>query len=208
MKKAATRLTGGSSGLSLIGNYKFVGLAILCALQFSVATMHAQLSGSSGFETANELTSASQPGQAQDLLLDRAAKSFWGNMWAALAEWRQNHFTVYLLAVSAWAGVAVGILVALLGHYGADPRAKWRDVRKKTTRLAAACGLAVSVSLVGIMLSAPSPGRLTYLVSSAVICALGAALICHVFFLTVRRFRQRRAEIAGMFFDERRMGGI
>jgi MFS family permease len=209
VKRVVTRLTGDTSKWSHIENHKIVGLAILCIVQFSVATMHArELSESSDFETIEELTPVSQKGQAQDLFLDRAVKSSWENVSATLAEWRQNHFTIYLFSVSSLAGFGVGILAALLGHYGADRRARWRDALKKSTWLAAACGSGVSVLLVGIILSVPSHGRLTYLVFSAVICALGAALACSLCFMIVRRFRQRRAEIAGIFFNEDRMGGV
>jgi hypothetical protein len=143
-----------------------------------------------------------------DLLLDHAVKAAWGSVAATLAVWRQKHFVSYLFGVSALAGFGLGIIAALLGHYGADPRAKWQDVRKKATFLAGACGLGGSVLLVGVILYIPSHGRLTYLVFSAVICALGAAVACSVLFVIVRRIRERRAKMAGLLFNQDRMRGF
>jgi len=163
----------------------------------------------SNFDTIDKVAPAPQSeSNSDDLLLDQAVKFSVGNVATTLAFWRDNYFTSYVLGVSVLAGFAVGILAALLAHYGADPRSKWKDVRKMSTWLAAACGLGIAVLLVGLILSIPGHGRLTYLVFSAVTCALGAVLACSIYFVIARRIRQRRAEKSGLIFNQERMQGF
>jgi hypothetical protein len=151
-------------------------------------------------------TSTSAP--ANELPLDSAVKSFVGNVSSILALWRSNYFTLYLFTVSVLTGLGLGLMAALLAHYGCDPRATWKNVRKKSTWLAAACGLGTAVLLVGVMLPIPPQGRFTYLVLSAATCAASAALGCLLCFAVVRRIRQGRADKAGLRFNLERMKGF
>ena len=153
-------------------------------------------------------TTSSTSAPANELLLDSTVKSFFGDASLTMTRWRSNHFTLYLFTVSALTGLGVGFMAALLAHYGCDPRATWKNVRKKSTWLAAACGLGTAVLLVGVMLPIPPQGRFTYLVLSAATCAASAALGCLLCFVVVRRIRQGRAVKSGRLFNLERMKGF
>jgi len=153
-------------------------------------------------------TTASTSAPPIELLLDSTVKSFFGDTSSTLTRWRSNHFTLYLFTVSVLTGLGMGFMAALLAHYGCDPRATWRNVRKKSTWLAAACGLGTAVLLVGVMLPIPPQGRFTYLVLSAATCAASAALGCLLCFVVVRRIRQVSADKAGLLFNLERMKGF
>ena len=153
-------------------------------------------------------TTSSTSAPANELLLDSTVKSFFGDASLTMTRWRSNHFTLYLFTVSVLTGLGVGFMAALLAHYGCDPRATWKNVRKKSTWLAAACGLGTAVLLVGVMLPIPPQGRLTYLVLSAATCAASAALGCLLCFVVVRRIRQGRAVKSGRLFNLERMKGF
>lgn len=141
-------------------------------------------------------------------LLESTLKSFFVDTSAALSRWRSNHFTLYLFITSLLTGLGLGLGSALLAHYGCDPRAAWKDVRKKSTWLAAAGGLGAAVFLVGVMLPIPPSGRVTYLVLSAATCALSAALGCWFCFVVVRSIRQGRAGRSGLRLNLERMKGF
>jgi len=161
------------------------------------------------FDNFEDLQSTPQTSsRAGDLALDHAVKSSLHHVFATLALWESDHFTVYLLVVSILAGLGVGIIAALLAHYGTDPRAHWKEVRAKTTWLSAGCGLGVAIFLVGVMLSVPAHGRFTYLVLSAATCASGAALACLIWFSVVRWINQRRAAMSGFMISQERMKGF
>ena len=162
-----------------------------------------------GFDHLDEMkTTASTSAPANELPLDSTIKSFVGDISATLTRWRSNYFTLYLFTVSILTGLGVGFMASLLAHYGCDPRATWKNVRKKSTWLAAACGLGTAVLLVGVMLPIPPQGRLTYLVLSAATCAASAALGCSLCFVIVRRIRQGRAVKSGLLFNLERMKGF
>ena len=153
-------------------------------------------------------TNSSTSVPANELLLDSTVKSFFGDASSTLARWRSNHFTLYLFTISVLTGLGVGFVAALLAHYGCDPRATWKSVWKKSTWLAAACGLGTAVLLVGVMLPTPPQGRFTYLVLAAATCAASAALGCSLCFVIVRRIRQGRANRAGLQLNLERMKGF
>jgi peptidoglycan/LPS O-acetylase OafA/YrhL len=162
-----------------------------------------------GFDHLDKMkTTSSTSAPTNELLLDSTVKSFFGDASSTLTRWRSNHFTLYLFTVSVLTGLGVGFMAALLAHYGCDPRATWRTVRKKSTWLAAACGLGTAVLLVGVMLPIPPQGRFTYLVLSAATCAASAALGCLLCFVVVRRIRQGRAVKSGLLFNLERMKGF
>jgi hypothetical protein len=162
-----------------------------------------------GFDHLDKMkTTSSTSAPANELLLDSTVKSFFGDASSTLTRWRSNHFTLYLFTVSVLTGLGVGFMAALLAHYGCDPRATWRNVRNKSTWLAAACGLGTAVLLVGVMLPIPPQGRFTYLVLSAATCAASAALGCLLCFVVVRRIRQGRVDKAGLRFNLERMKGF
>ena len=162
-----------------------------------------------GFDHLDEMkTTASTSAPANELPLDSTIKSFVGDITSTLTRWRSNYFTLYLFTVSILTGLGVGFMASLLAHYGCDPRATWKNVRKKSTWLAAACGLGTAVLLVGVMLPIPPQGRLTYLVLSAATCAASAALGCSLCFVIVRRIRQGRAVKSGLLFNLERMKGF
>lgn len=161
------------------------------------------------FDTIEDLRGTPQTSsRGADLALDHAVTSSLDFVFTTLALWESDHFAAYLLVVSTLAGLGVGIIAALLAHYGADPRAHWTEVRKKTTWLSAGCGLGVAVFLVGVMLSVPAHGRFSYLVLAAATCASGAALACSMWFTAVRWINQRRAAMSGLMFSEERMKGL
>lgn len=161
------------------------------------------------FDNFEDLQSTPQTSsRAGDLALDHVVKSFLHHVFATLALWENDHFTVYLLVVSILAGLGVGIIAALLAHYGTDPRAYWKEVRKKTTWLSGGCGLGVAIFLVGVVLSVPVHGRFTYLVLSAATCASGAALACLIWFSVVRWINQRRAAMSGLMFSQELMKSV
>ena len=162
-----------------------------------------------GFDHLDEMkTTASTSAPANELPLDSTIKSFVGDITSTLTRWQSNYFTLYLFTVSVLTGFGVGLITSLLAHYGCDPRATWKNVRKKSTWLAAACGLGTAVLLVGVMLPIPPQGRFTYLVLSAATCAASAALGCLLCFVVVRRIRQGRAVKAGLLFNLERMKGF
>ena len=162
-----------------------------------------------GFDHLDEMkTTASTSAPANELPLDSTIKSFVGDITSTLTRWRSNYFTLYLFTVSILTGLGVGFMASLLAHYGCDPRATWKNVRKISTWLAAACGLGTAVLLVGVMLPIPPQGRLTYLVLSAATCAASAALGCSLCFVIVRRIRQGRAVKSGLLFNLERMKGF
>ena len=162
-----------------------------------------------GFDHLDKMkTTSSTSAPANELLLDSTVKSFFGDASSMLTRWRSDHFTLYLFTVSILTGLGVGFMAALLAHYGCDPRATWKNVRNKSTWLAAACGLGTAVLLVGGMLPIPPQGRFTYLVLSAATCAASAALGCLLCFVVVRRIRQGRADKAGLLFNLERMKGF
>jgi hypothetical protein len=162
-----------------------------------------------GFDHLDKMkTTSSTSAPANELLLDSTVKSFFGDASSTLTRWRTNQFTLYLFTVSILTGLGVGFMAALLAHYGCDPRATWRNVRNKSTCLAAACGLGTAVLLVGVMLPIPPQGRFTYLVLSAATCAASAALGCLLCFVVVRRIRQGRVDKAGLRFNLERMKGF
>ena len=162
-----------------------------------------------GFDHLDEMkTTASTSAPANELPLDSTIKSFVGDITSTLTRWRSNYFTLYLFTVSILTGLGVGFMASLLAHYGCDPRATWKNVRKKSTWLAAACGLGTAVLLVGVMLPIPPQGRFTYLVLSAATCAASAALGCSLCFVIVRRIRQGRAVKSGLLFNLERMKGF
>ena len=162
-----------------------------------------------GFDHLDKMkTTASTSAPANELPLDSTIKSFFGDASFTMTRWRSNHFTLYLFTVSVLTGLGVGFMAALLAHYGCDPRATWKNVRKKSTWLAAACGLGAAVLLVGVMLPIPPQGRFTYLVLSAATCAASAALGCSLCFVIVRRIRQGRAVKSGLLFNLERMKGF
>ena len=176
-------------------------------LGFSQALGVEDLEG--GFDHLDKMkTTSSTSAPANELLLDSTVKSFFGDASSTLTRWRTNHFTLYLFTVSILTGLGVGFMAALLAHYGCDPRATWRNVRNKSTWLAAACGLGTAVLLVGVMLPIPPQGRFTYLVLSAATCAASAALGCLLCFVVVRRIRQGRTDKAGLLFNLERMKGF
>lgn len=162
-----------------------------------------------GFDNLEDLRSPPKtilPGG--DLAPDRAVKYSLHLVTATLALWESDHFTVYLFVVSALAGLGAGIIAALLAHYGADPRASWKNVRKKTTWLSAGCGLGVAIFLVSVVLSVPTHGRFSYLVLSGATCASGAALACLICFNAVRGINRRRAARSGLMFREELMKNV
>ena len=162
-----------------------------------------------GFDHLDEMkTTASTSAPANELPLDSTIKSFVGDITSTLTRWRSNYFTLYLFTVSILTGLGVGFMARLLAYYGCDPRATWKNVRKISTWLAAACGLGTAVLLVGVMLPIPPQGRLTYLVLSAATCAASAALGCSLCFVIVRRIRQGRAVKSGLLFNLERMKGF
>ena len=162
-----------------------------------------------GFDHLDEMkTTASTSAPANELPLDSTIKSFVGDITSTLTRWRSNYFTLYLFTVSILTGLGVGFMASLLAHYGCDPRATWKNVRKKSTWLAAACGLGTAVLLVGVMLPIHPQGRFTYLVLSAATCAASAALGCSLCFVIVRRIRQGRAVKSGLLFNLERMKGF
>ena len=162
-----------------------------------------------GFDHLDKMkTTSSTSAPANELLLDSTVKSFFGDASSTLTRWRTNHFTLYLFTVSILTGLGVGFMAAFLAHYGCDPRATWRNVRNKSTWLAAACGLGTAVLLVGVMLPIPPQSRFTYLVLSAATCAASAALGCLLCFVVVRRIRQGRVDKAGLRFNLERMKGF
>ena len=185
-------------------------ILVLCfwlVLGFGQALGMEDLEG--GFDHLDKMkTNSSTSAPANELLLDSTVKSFFGDASSTLTRWRTNHFTLYLFTVSILAGLGVGSMAALLAHYGCDPRATWKNVRNKSTWLAAACGLGTAVLLVGGMLPIPPQGRFTYLVLSAATCAASAALGCLLCFVVVRRIRQGRADKAGLLFNLERMKGF
>ena len=153
-------------------------------------------------------TTSSTSAPANELPLDSTIKSFVGDITSTLTRWRSNYFTLYLFTVSILTGLGVGFMASLLAHYGCDPRATWKNVRKISTWLAAACGLGTAVLLVGVMLPIHPQGRFTYLVLSAATCAASAALGCSLCFVIVRRIRQGRAVKSGLLFNLERMKGF
>ena len=162
-----------------------------------------------GFDHLDEMkTTASTSAPANELPLDSTIKSFVGDITSTLTRWQSNYFTLYLFTFSVLTGFGVGLITSLLAYYGCDPRATWKNVRKKSTWLAAACGLGTAVLLVGVMLPIPPQGRFTYLVLSAATCAASAALGCLLCFVVVRRIRQGRADKAGLLFNLERMKGF
>ena len=164
-----------------------------------------------GFDHLNlaELkATASTNAPANELPLDSTIKSFVGDITSTLTRWQSNYFTLYLFTVSVLTGFGVGLITSLLAHYGCDPRATWKNVRKISTWLAAACGLGTAVLLVGVMLPIHPQGRFTYLVLSAATCAASAALGCSLCFVIVRRIRQGRAVKSGLLFNLERMKGF
>ena len=162
-----------------------------------------------GFDHLDEMkTTASTSAPANELPLDSTIKSFVGDITSTLTRWRSNYFTLYLFTVSILTGLGVGFMASLLAHYGCDPRATWKNVRKISTWLAAACGLGTAVLLVGVMLPIHPQGRFTYLVLSAATCAASAALGCSLCFVIVRRIRQGRAVKSGLLFNLERMKGF
>ena len=159
-----------------------------------------------GFDHLDEMkTTASTSAPANELPLDSTIKSFVGDITSTLTRWQSNYFTLYLFTFSVLTGFGVGLITSLLAYYGCDPRATWKNVRKKSTWLAAACGLGTAVLLVGVMLPIPPQGRFTYLVLSAATCAASAALGCSLCFVIVRRIRQGRAVKSGLLFNLERM---
>ena len=185
-------------------------ILVLCfwfVLGFGQALGMEDLEG--GFDHLDKMkTTSSTSAPANELLLDSTVKSFFGDASSTLTRWRSDHFTLYLFTVSILTGLGVGFMAALLAHYGCDPRATWKNVRNKSTWLAAACGLGTAVLLVGGMLPIPPQGRFTYLVLSAATCAASAALGCLLCFVVVRRIRQGRADKAGLLFNLERMKGF
>ena len=162
-----------------------------------------------GFDHLDEMkTTASTSAPANELPLDSTIKSFVGDITSTLTRWRSNYFTLYLFTVSILTGLGVGFMASLLAHYGCDPRATWKNVRKISTWLAAACGLGTAVLLVGVMLPIHPQGRFTYLVLSAATCAASAARGCSLCFVIVRRIRQGRAVKSGLLFNLERMKGF
>lgn len=143
-----------------------------------------------------------------ELFLDSTVKSIFADISATLTLWQSNHFTFYLFTVSILTGLSVGLMTSLLAHYGCDPRAIWKNVWKKSTWLAAACGLGTSILLVAVMLPMQDHGRLTYLVLSAAACSSSAALGCSLCFVLARRIRQRRGARSGLIFNQERMQGF
>ena len=185
-------------------------ILVLCfwlVLGFGQALGMEDLEG--GFDHLDKMkTTSSTSAPANELLLDSTVKSFFGDASSTLTRWRSDHFTLYLFTVSILTGLGVGFMASFLAHYGCDPRATWRNVRNKSTWLAAACGLGTAVLLVGGMLPIPPQGRFTYLVLSAATCAASAALGCLLCFVVVRRIRQGRADKAGLLFNLERMKGF
>lgn len=185
-------------------------ILVLCfwlVLGFGQALGMEDLEG--GFDHLDKMkTTSSTSAPANELLLDSTVKSFFGDASSTLTRWQSDHFTLYLFTVSILTGLGVGFMAALLAHYGCDPRATWKNVRNKSTWLAAACGLGTAVLLVGGMLPIPPQGRFTYLVLSAATCAASAALGCLLCFVVVRRIRQGRADKAGLLFNLERMKGF
>jgi len=190
-------------GKCIIVSFLYVGCA------FASGTVLGAEITNSGFDAFKDVRSTAQTSsRGGDLALDHAVKSSLDHVFATLALWENDHFVVYLLVVSTLAGLGVGIIVALLAHYGADPHAHWKEVRKKTTWLSAGCGLGFAVFLVGVMLSVPAHGRFSYLVLTAATCASGAALACSIWFTAVRWINQRRAAMSGLMISQERIKGF
>ncbi len=190
---------------------KVTALIFCCSLVLGFGQVLAAEDMGGGFDhldLGGVKTNSSTGVPANELLLDSTVKSFFRDASSTLARWRSDHFTLYLFTISVLTGLGVGFVAALLAHYGCDPRATWKSVWKKSTWLAAACGLGTAVLLVGVMLPTPPQGRFTYLVLAAATCAASAALGCSLCFVIVRRIRQGRANRAGLQLNLERMKGF
>jgi len=163
---------------------------------FSIATMPAQSAGSSEFETMEEWT-ASRPGPAQDLALDRLARSALAGTASGMASWREENFALYLTSLVLVTGLLAGLCVAAVSHRTAAPQARWPETRRKATLLATAIGAGSGVVLVTLMAFVPEHGRVTYFFAALGLGALAAAAGCFGGFVIGRKFARPPGERDG-----------
>ncbi len=168
--------------------------------------IRAQGQGATGFETLEMIPPPiRQEVPDKDLPMDHALKSTLTGVAAFTASWKSEHFVSYLLGMNLLAGLAVGFMVSFAAHFSASPHSRWKDVTRKTTLLAAACGAGMGIVLVTTAIPVPSHGKLTYLLAAVSVCLVSAALVNYFFFVIVRKIKMAQAQKNGFYVDTESM---